>query len=79
METFEKKQKSEKDIKTIVAFEFPWDTETDRKLIVTVSTPLDLVIQWMKKQFLPIQNFIIQKFRMVKDQASGSMTGASAP
>ena len=57
----------------IARLEFPWDTETDRKLIVTVIDSIgfgDTMDE--NKSFLPIQNFIVQKFsEWRKIKASG--------
>merc|ERR1711871_281585 len=71
----EKNKKVKKTNKTgeIARLEFPWDTETDRKLIVTVIDSIgfgDTMDE--NKSFLPIQNFIVQKFsEWRKIKASG--------
>ena len=71
----EKNKKVKKTNKTgeIARLEFPWDLETDRKLIVTVIDSIgfgDTMDE--NKSFLPIQNFIVQKFsEWRKIKASG--------
>ena len=83
-ETFlEKNKKVKKTNKTgeIARLEFPWDTETDRKLIVTVIDSIgfgDTMDE--NKSFFPIQNFIVQKFsEWRKIKASGEYDEKSAP